>query len=93
MKRLLKKSCSIILGLALMVSSFGSVVSAAANANPSWSVDERVIFHGECKPYDYYAAKDPTIVDMTVNGLYITLVQIKVADGRCVLRPQAQLQD
>ena len=62
MKRLLKKSCSIILGLALMVSSFGSVVSAAANANPSWSVDERVIFHGECKPYDYYAAKDPTIV-------------------------------
>ena len=62
MKRLLKKSCSIILGLALMVSSFGSVVSAAANANPSWSVDERVIFHGECKPYDYYGAKDPTIV-------------------------------
>ena len=69
MKRLLKKSCSIIIGLALMVSSFGSVVSAAANANPSWSVDERVIFHGECKPYDYYAAKDPTIV--RYNGQWL----------------------
>ena len=69
MKRLLKKSCSIILGLALMVSSFGSVASAAANANPSWSVDERVIFHGECLPYDYYAAKDPTIV--RYNGQWL----------------------
>ena len=69
MKRLFKKSCSIILGLALMVSSFGSVVSAAANANPSWSVDERVIFHGECKPYDYYGAKDPTIV--RYNGQWL----------------------
>lgn len=62
MKHILKKGFVIIIGLVLILSSFGSVVNAAANPNPSWSLDERVIFHAECKPYDYYAAKDPTIV-------------------------------
>ncbi len=62
MKRLFKKALTVALSVGIMLSSFGSVAFAAANANPSWSVDERVIFHGECKPYDYYAAKDPTIV-------------------------------
>jgi hypothetical protein len=62
MKRLIKKGFTIIIGLVLMLLSLGSVVNAAANPNPSWSVDERVIFHAQCNPYDYYAAKDPTIV-------------------------------
>jgi hypothetical protein len=34
----------------------------AADPNPTWYVDARVINHGQCNPYDYYAAKDPTIV-------------------------------
>ncbi|TYQ12695.1 UNVERIFIED_CONTAM: GH35 family endo-1,4-beta-xylanase [Acetivibrio alkalicellulosi] len=32
------------------------------NLNPTWYVDDPVIFHRELPPYDYYAAKDPTIV-------------------------------
>jgi hypothetical protein len=58
----MKKCLAILTGLTLMTASFGSVVNAAANANPSWSVDERVVFHGQAKPYDSYGAKDPTIV-------------------------------
>jgi hypothetical protein len=69
MKRLIKKIFTVVLGVVIMLSSFGSVVSAAVNANPSWSVDERVIFHRQCEPYDYYAAKDPTIV--RYNGQWL----------------------
>lgn len=38
------------------------LMSATAITNPTWYVDERVIFHGQARPYDYYGAKDPTIV-------------------------------
>ena len=38
------------------------LLSATAVSNPTWYADERVIFHGQAKPYDYYGAKDPTIV-------------------------------
>jgi hypothetical protein len=38
-----------------------NAVVYAANANPTWYVDERVINNGEAVPYDYYGAKDPTI--------------------------------
>ncbi|RCX14850.1 dockerin type I repeat protein, partial [Anaerobacterium chartisolvens] len=62
MKRSIKKSIAIIMALLLTLSLSGTLVSAAANPNPTWYVDEPVIFHGECKPYDYYGAKDPTIV-------------------------------
>ncbi|SFS10419.1 non-reducing end alpha-L-arabinofuranosidase family hydrolase, partial [Anaeromicropila populeti] len=62
MKGLIKKYIALFAVMALLIPSYGSVVNAAANANPSWSVDERVIFHRECSPYDYYGAKDPTIV-------------------------------
>jgi len=41
---------------------FSSSISAAVNTNPTWYVDARVINHGQAVPYDYYAAKDPTIV-------------------------------
>ncbi|CUH92940.1 non-reducing end alpha-L-arabinofuranosidase family hydrolase [Herbinix luporum] len=40
----------------------GNVSNPNPNPNPTWYVDERVIRHGECRPYDYYGAKDPTIV-------------------------------
>ncbi|HEX2927184.1 MAG TPA: non-reducing end alpha-L-arabinofuranosidase family hydrolase, partial [Ruminiclostridium sp.] len=62
MKKLMQKCLAALTGLALMAASFGTVANAAVNANPSWTVDERVIFHAEAKPYDYYGAKDPTIV-------------------------------
>lgn len=42
--------------------TFGTSVVTAPNPNPTWYVDERVINHGEAVPYDYYGAKDPTIV-------------------------------
>ncbi|MFZ5988939.1 MAG: non-reducing end alpha-L-arabinofuranosidase family hydrolase, partial [Bacillota bacterium] len=32
------------------------------NPNPIWYVDNPVIFHRQLPPYDYYGAKDPTIV-------------------------------
>ena len=62
MKRLLKKGFSVVIGLVLMFSFYSSVLNAAANANPSWTVDDPVIFHRQLPPYDYYGAKDPTIV-------------------------------
>ncbi len=67
MKRLMKRSIAMIMGLVL--SCFSSVLNAAANANPSWTVDDPVIMHGQCLPYDYYGAKDPTIV--YYNGKYL----------------------
>lgn len=36
--------------------------SEEIDSDPTWYVDEPVIYHGELEPYDYYAAKDPTIV-------------------------------
>lgn len=66
MKRLSKRGFAVIVGLVLILSLFDSrfnfKVNAAANANPSWTVDEKLILHSQCNPYDYYAAKDPTIV-------------------------------
>ncbi len=62
MKCFIKKSFSIVFGLFFMLLMFTTVLNAAANANPSWTVDEPVIFHRELPPYDYYGAKDPTIV-------------------------------
>ena len=69
MSKIIKKGIAMFLGLFMMISTMGTVVNAAANANPSWNVDERVIFHNQCSPYDYYAAKDPTIV--YYNGKYL----------------------
>ncbi|EHJ02234.1 Alpha-N-arabinofuranosidase [Clostridium sp. DL-VIII] len=68
MKRLMRKSVMFIIGLVLITSSFVSAASAAANPSPTWHVGERVIRHGEAKPYDYYGAKDPSIV--YYNGKY-----------------------
>lgn len=62
MKVLMKKGFVVILGLILVLSSFDFIAEAAANASPTWYVDERVINNGEANPYDYYGAKDPTIV-------------------------------
>jgi arabinoxylan arabinofuranohydrolase len=61
MKQDMKKSLVIMTGLVLLLSLCGSVF-AAPNANPTWYVDSRVIYHRQLSPYDYYAAKDPTIV-------------------------------
>jgi arabinoxylan arabinofuranohydrolase len=60
--RLMKKGFAVIGSLFLMLTLFNSVAIAAANANPTWYVDDPVIFHGQAKPYDYYGAKDPTVV-------------------------------
>ena len=69
MSKFIKKGFAMVLGMFMMVTTLGTVVNAAANPNPSWNVDERVIFHNQCSPYDYYAAKDPTIV--YYNGKYL----------------------
>ncbi|MDP4179923.1 MAG: non-reducing end alpha-L-arabinofuranosidase family hydrolase [Bacillota bacterium] len=69
MKRLIKKGVVFIMALVLVFSMLGSVLNAAANPSPSWTVDDAVVFHAQCKPYDYYAAKDPTIV--YYNGKYL----------------------
>jgi arabinoxylan arabinofuranohydrolase len=62
MKQMMKKSSEIIIGLVLLLSLFASIMNAAANPNPTWYVDARVILHRQLSPYDYYGAKDPTIV-------------------------------
>ena len=62
MKQLMKKGLVIIIGLVLLLLLLGSVLNAAPNPNPTWYVDARVIYHRQCSPYDYYAAKDPCIV-------------------------------
>ncbi|MDP4180932.1 MAG: non-reducing end alpha-L-arabinofuranosidase family hydrolase [Bacillota bacterium] len=64
-----KKGFSITFGLAFMFLMFCTVLNASANPSPSWTVDDPVVFHAQCKPYDYYAAKDPTIV--YYNGKYL----------------------
>ncbi len=61
MKQVMKKGLVFMMGLVLLLLLFGSVF-AAATPNPTWYVDARVIYHGQCLPYDYYGAKDPTIV-------------------------------
>ncbi len=67
MIRIRIKGFTIIIGLVFMLSFTES--NAEVNPNPSWTVDDPVIFHAECKPYDYYAAKDPTIVYYKGNYL------------------------
>jgi arabinoxylan arabinofuranohydrolase len=62
MKQLVRKGIIVFTCSIFMLLTFCITVLAEANPNPSWYVDERVIYHGECKPYDYYGAKDPTIV-------------------------------
>ncbi|MDP4180652.1 MAG: non-reducing end alpha-L-arabinofuranosidase family hydrolase [Bacillota bacterium] len=62
MKQLFKKGLAITMGAILTLSTFGSIANAAANANPTWNVDGRVIMHKQLSPYDYFGAKDPTIV-------------------------------
>lgn len=62
MKNYIKRSFVLIIVFMLVVSPFRIFVNAAANANPTWYVDERVIRHAQANPYDYYGAKDPTIV-------------------------------
>ena len=62
MKQVMKKGLLMIIGFSLCLTLFGSLLKAAPNANPTWYVDARVIYHGQCLPYDYFAAKDPTIV-------------------------------
>ncbi|HEX3043432.1 MAG TPA: non-reducing end alpha-L-arabinofuranosidase family hydrolase [Bacillota bacterium] len=47
--------------LILLVSIFTGSLNAVV-ANPTWRVDARVIYHRQLSPYDYYGAKDPTIV-------------------------------
>jgi arabinoxylan arabinofuranohydrolase len=64
------KKNSLKLGLKIFIvivciSIFGATmltISASANANPTWYVSDPLIKHGQANPYDYYGAKDPTIV-------------------------------
>jgi len=64
---MLKKKLVIVIGLVIVLILSSSIflvqtLNAAVNTNPTWYVGERLIYHGQAKPYDYYAAKDPTIV-------------------------------
>jgi hypothetical protein len=35
---------------------------AAPNANPTWHVDDPILFRDKAEPFDHFAVKDPTIV-------------------------------
>lgn len=37
-------------------------VQAAPNPNPTWNVDDPVLFRTKAEPFDHFAVKDPTIV-------------------------------
>src|SRR6185503_12690301 len=37
-------------------------VEAAPNPNPTWNVDDPVLFRTRAEPFDHFAVKDPTIV-------------------------------
>jgi hypothetical protein len=39
-----------------------TVVEAAPNPNPTWNVDDPILFRTRAEPFDHYAVKDPTIV-------------------------------
>lgn len=59
----MKKRIGLLVLLSLILSMFNfSYEAFAVNANPTWYVDERLINNGEAIPYDYYGAKDPSIV-------------------------------
>ncbi len=60
----MKKRAGMFLALALCAS-----VRAEVNPNPSWTADDPVVIHKQCLPYDYYSAKDPTIV--RYNGKWL----------------------
>ena len=62
MKGYIKKVIACLVFCTLLLPSFNIMAEAAAVANPTWYVEEPVIYHGEAKPYDFYGAKDPTIV-------------------------------
>lgn len=62
MRKIFKKGFAIIMGCTLILSYMSTVTKAAANPNPTWYVDTPVIEHGQALPYDFYGAKDPTIV-------------------------------
>ncbi len=62
MKGYIKKVIACLVFCTLLLPSFNIKAEAAAVANPTWYVEEPVIYHGEAKPYDFYGAKDPTIV-------------------------------
>lgn len=36
--------------------------AAAPNPNPTWYVDDPILYRAKAEPYDHYAVKDPTIV-------------------------------
>jgi len=61
-KTILKLFFTLVIISAIVGGVYTFTISAAPNANPTWNVDARVINHGQANPYDYYAAKDPTIV-------------------------------
>lgn len=45
-----------------------STVEAAPNPNPTWNVDDPILFRSKAEPFDHFAVKDPTIV--FANGQY-----------------------
>lgn len=53
---------AILMGCTLILSFMSTATKAAANPNPIWYVDTPVIERGQALPYDFYGAKDPTIV-------------------------------
>jgi hypothetical protein len=69
MRRIKQKKVSNFIGIALVILFSGSVLNAAPNVNPSWTVDDPVVIHNQVPPYDYYSAKDPTIVRYKDNWL------------------------
>jgi len=41
---------------------FAATGDAAPNPNPTWHVDDPILFRSKAEPFDHFAVKDPTIV-------------------------------
>ena len=59
-------SSAILAGCVLFLATRAAI--AAPNPNPTWNVDDPILFRTKAEPFDHFAVKDPTIV--FTNGRY-----------------------
>lgn len=59
-------SSAIVAACVLLVAT--RTANAAPNPNPTWNVDDPILFRTKAEPFDHFAVKDPTIV--FTNGRY-----------------------
>ncbi len=83
MKGYIKKVIACFVFCTLLLPSINITAEAAAVANPTWYVEEPVIFHGEAKPYDYYGQRIRPLFITAENIMCFIPEPIKAEAGRC----------